>query len=122
MNIIKRQKVVKKPWGKEIWFAQVPDKYLGKIIEINPWESISLHKHIDKEETLYVLEGFVTVYRKQVARVNTYYQKGQQFHIKPGVEHRMSNRSRHKVILLEVSTCFPDDSIRLEDKYGRPCG
>ena len=42
---------VDKPWGDEqIWTKT--DKYVGKILTINPNERLSLQYHEEKEETI----------------------------------------------------------------------
>ena len=55
-------KVVDKPWGREIWWAHAKDKYMGKILEINAGERLSLQFHIDKDETIYVTKGSLKLY------------------------------------------------------------
>jgi len=62
-------KIIKKPWGwEEIW-ADVPGKYLGKTININMKQRLSLQHHEKKEETIYViicvLEQFIDFLQKK---------------------------------------------------------
>ena len=47
---------VDKPWGHEIRWA-VNNKYLGKILRIEPGQKLSRQYHEQKDETIYVLEG-----------------------------------------------------------------
>lgn len=49
-------KIVEKKWGREIWVHNC-EEYCGKILEIKKDHSFSLHYHISKKETFYVLEG-----------------------------------------------------------------
>ena len=116
MNQLKEPYIVKKPWGHERWFAWVPGKYLGKKLIINSGQTISYHVHKKKEETLYVEKGICGV--EINTEVKTYY-PGDFFHILPGQEHRMFSQLGEKIVLTEVSTCFPDDSIRIKDFYDR---
>lgn len=120
MNKLKYIKVVKKPWGRELWFAWTDD-YLGKVIEINPGQEISLHKHVAKEETLWVSQGRckVDIEGKDGRMWGRICVPGDKFHILPWRKHQM--RAFTKVVLFEVSTPHPKDSIRLKDKYGRKC-
>ena len=55
-------KFVKKRWGSETWFAnnELHD-YCGKILHIKAGHSTSMHFHIDKHETFFVLEGTLQV-------------------------------------------------------------
>ena len=117
MNKIDQLKVVKKPWGRELWFA-LTKNYMGKILEIDPGEEVSLHRHEIKEETMYVYQGRCSVFLN--GNVQIYY-PGSFIHIVPGHAHLMRATGEMRVILFEVSTPFPEDSIRLTDKYGRPC-
>ncbi len=117
MNQLERIRVVKKPWGRELWFAHT-NNYMGKILEIDPGEWVSFHRHEVKEETMYVYQGrcrFETKATIQICYPGTF------IHIAPGEAHKMMATGDQRVILFEVSTPFPEDSIRLEDKYGRPC-
>jgi mannose-6-phosphate isomerase-like protein (cupin superfamily) len=56
INIRKPLQEVQKGWGKEIWLAN-NDKYCGKILKFNAGSKFSMHYHVDKEETFYILDG-----------------------------------------------------------------
>jgi len=102
-----------KPWGTEIWFAQT-DAYLGKILEVEAGRRLSLQRHHHKQETLMLLEG------EGILELDgrTYrWLPGRAVQIDPGQVHRFTAVTR--MVLLEVSTNFPDDVERLEDDYGR---
>jgi|694.fasta_scaffold14844_15 mannose-6-phosphate isomerase-like protein (cupin superfamily) len=49
-------RVVQKGWGQELWIVN-NDKYCGKILEFNAGAKFSMHYHVNKEETFYVLKG-----------------------------------------------------------------
>ena len=108
---------VPKPWGYELIFAQT-DRYVGKILHINQGESLSLQYHEMKEETLYVVDGELTLTiecdgdRRELAL-----RKGEAFHIPPRLIHRMFAVVDTDVA--EVSTPELQDVVRLEDRYGR---
>jgi len=118
--------MVTKPWGREIWFAEVPKKYMGKVLVIFVNHQSSLHYHRRKEETIYVAEGFLTfVVEEGGVLVEKTYREGEAVHIKPGTRHSLKwhedpVRLQHRpTILFEVSTYHPNDSVRVEDYYGR---
>ena len=98
-----------KRWGCEIWFAE-SNKYLGKLLIINPGDFTSLHKHKFKDETMYVLNGAL-ITEGEIG--NDRYAAGGTVHIKPGVTHRLK-AGETGLTLIEVSTPHPNDSIRIE--------
>ncbi|MEO6457871.1 MAG: cupin domain-containing protein [Chloroflexia bacterium] len=106
-------KIVEKPWGREIWYART-DHYAGKVLEVKAGHRLSLQKHEIKEETLFLLSGKVTLtYGK-----DTYdWEPGRFVHIPPDTVHRFE--AIEDSVLLEVSTPFLDDVIRIEDDYNR---
>ena len=122
MNILKnlKTKIVNKPWGREIWFAYT-NGYLGKILEISRDQQVSMHKHEIKEETLRLVSGVVLVYELAPNGEDSLFatlMPGDSLHIKPGEPH--SFRALSDAVFFEVSTPFPEDSIRLKDYYDRP--
>ena len=124
MNKIKKMKIVTKPWGSEMWFAQVPGKYLGKVLSVNAGFRTSLHYHKTKEETMLVVSGeldYIQEDQKSPAeRIHYYYKLGEIVHIPQGVRHSLGARGGG-LLLFEVSTCYPKDSIRIFDYMGRKC-
>lgn len=121
MNTLTKEKLVEKPWGRERWFTLVPGKYLGKILEINKDQQVSMHLHIKKEETLRLISGVIEVYEltsdNQDSLLRTLV-PGESIHIMPGSSH--SFKALCDSVLFEVSTPHPEDSVRLKDYYGRP--
>ncbi|MDP9192223.1 MAG: cupin domain-containing protein [Acidobacteriota bacterium] len=108
---------VPKPWGYELIFAQT-ERYVGKILHINKGESLSLQYHEMKEETLYVVEGELTLtIEYEGDRREIPLRKGEAFHIPPRLIHRMFAVADTDVA--EVSTPELHDVVRLEDRYGR---
>src|SRR5256885_13933192 len=47
---------VEKPWGFELIWART-DRYVGKILHIEPGHVLSLQYHNKKDESIYVLAG-----------------------------------------------------------------
>ncbi len=107
-------KIVKKPWGKETWFA-LTKKYVGKILFIKKGHRLSKQYHKIKHETIYTLKGkYVMELRigKKIMNENSV------IVIPPKKIHRMYAKFCD-VTLLEVSTPEVWDVVRLEDDYGR---
>jgi mannose-6-phosphate isomerase-like protein (cupin superfamily) len=115
-------KKVVKPWGVEEWWAEVPDKYLAKILRVNPGESLSLQYHEEKVETMMVVSGIGTILigltqddLKVMPMV-----PGSQFTIPAGVLHQVMNTGEDEdLVILEASTYHPDDVVRVADRYDR---
>lgn len=107
-------KKVVKPWGHEIWFAHT-DKYIGKLLFVKKGEELSLQYHIEKDETLYVLKGYIlfTIGLNDTTRMG----KGDVVHIKPYTVHRI--KALRDSTIIEISTPEVDDVVRIKDKYGR---
>ena len=116
-NPLQEPKVVEKPWGREIWYAHT-GQYAGKVLHVNAGHRLSLQKHDIKEETLYLLSGKVTLTYGTEEGTETYtWECGQFVHIPPETVHRFE--AVEDSVLLEVSTPFLDDVVRLEDDYKR---
>lgn len=110
-------KKTKKPWGNEEVWAKT-DKYVGKILVINPGERLSLKYHEKKEETIYVLEGMLQVWTTDDDNVYSLYGSGSTFHVTPNQVHRFG-AGDEPVKLIEVSTPELEDVVRLKDDYSR---
>jgi mannose-6-phosphate isomerase len=109
---------VDKPWGQEnIW--AITDKYVGKIITINPGCKLSRQYHQVKDETIYVLEGKLILELGEGDKLEKQiHNPGSRYRIKPGQVHRFCAPSEG-CKLIEVSTPELIDVVRLEDDYNR---
>jgi mannose-6-phosphate isomerase-like protein (cupin superfamily) len=109
---------VKKPWGWENRFA-ITEKYLGKVIHINPGEMLSLQYHEHKDETIYIVKGSMDL------QLEAGDGSMQTLRLTPGMSRRILPGRKHRMIgvedceFFEVSSPEIDDVVRLEDKYGR---
>jgi mannose-6-phosphate isomerase-like protein (cupin superfamily) len=109
---------VKKPWGWENRFA-ITNKYLGKVIHINPGEMLSLQYHEQKDETIYIVKGSMDL------QLEAEDGSMQTLHLTPGMSRRILPGRKHRMVgvedceFFEVSSPEIDDVVRLEDKYGR---
>lgn len=107
-------KEVKKPWGKELWFAQTK-KYVGKFLFIKKGQRLSLQYHKKKDETLYALKGD---YWLEMNGKKRKMKMGSAVHFPPKTIHRMTAKYGD-VVIVEVSTPEVEDVVRLADDYHR---
>jgi len=108
---------VEKPWGYELIWART-DRYVGKILHIEPGHCLSLQYHNLKDETLYVLHGEI-IFRVKDGDVLREIRmvEGDGYHVTPHTVHQMEAVT--PADLLEASTPELDDVVRLQDRYGR---
>ncbi len=108
---------VEKPWGYELIWART-DRYVGKVLHIEPGHLLSLQYHEKKDETIYVLKGEI-IFRvgAQEDLREFRMREGDNYHITPLTVHQMEAIT--PTDLLEASTPEIDDVVRLEDRYGR---
>jgi mannose-6-phosphate isomerase-like protein (cupin superfamily) len=108
---------VEKPWGHELIWAKA-DRYVGKILHIEPGHVLSLQYHNRKDESIYVLSGEIILRVQQgETLIERRVRAGEAFHIPPKQIHQFE-----AVVvsdLLEASTPELDDVVRLKDRYGR---
>ena len=108
---------VEKPWGHELIWART-DRYVGKILHIEPGHVLSLQYHNKKDESIYVLAGEIILRLQQgETLIERRVRQGEAFHIQPKTVHQFE-----AVVvsdLLEASTPELDDVVRLKDRYGR---
>ena len=108
---------VEKPWGHELIWA-LTDRYVGKILHIEPGHVLSLQYHNRKDETIHVLKGEIIFRVKQGEElVERRMREGESYHITPLTVHQMEAVTAAD--LLEASTPEIDDVVRLQDRYGR---
>ena len=110
---------VEKPWGHELVWAHT-DRYVGKVLVIEPGNRLSLQKHLRKDESIYVVAGRLFLHLEDDTGEVRVSELGPGDHrrIATGRIHRFEARSE-RVELVEVSTPELDDVVRLEDDYGR---
>ena len=108
---------VAKPWGHELIWART-DRYVGKILHIEPGHVLSLQYHNKKDESIYVLAGEIILrLNRDGALVERRMAQGAAFHIEPKLIHQFEAVTAAD--LLEASTPELDDVVRLQDRYGR---
>jgi mannose-6-phosphate isomerase-like protein (cupin superfamily) len=122
-------KIVDKPWGREIWFADQA-AYAGKILEVRKGTRLSLQYHERKTETLYLMSGKMKLVFhamkpgelhaavKLNASDEFIWEPGKTVHIPVRTIHRFE--ALEDSILLESSTPDLTDIVRLQDDFSRP--
>ncbi len=110
---------VPKIWGVEIWLTN-SDKYCAKFLILKDGYQCSLHRHLVKDETFFVIEGTITIEiqtgTSQKFKMAVILKPGENYHIPVGVFHRFSTQGHGPATILEVSTKHDDmDVERLED-------
>ena len=107
-----------KPWGHELRWA-VTDRYVGKLIHIEPGHRLSLQYHVEKDETIFISHGELELILEDESHVLRSHRltAGMSARILPGRRHRFV--AIDAVDLFEVSSPEIDDVVRLEDSYGR---
>ena len=109
---------VEKPWGYELIYAHT-ERYVGKLLHIEPGEALSLQFHNLKDETFFVARGSIELLVEEAgAMVSQQLAEGESYHVTPGTRHRMVAGATG-CDLFEVSTPELEDVVRLEDRYGR---
>jgi mannose-6-phosphate isomerase-like protein (cupin superfamily) len=110
---------VDKPWGYELIWA-LTDDYCGKLLHVKAGHSLSLQFHREKDESWFVQEGRARIElgeAGQAVLAEEVVGPGVAFHYPPGTVHRVT--ALEDLTILEVSTPFLDDVVRLADAYGR---
>lgn len=104
--------VVPKGWGEEVIFDS-NDLYCGKLLKFNKSSKFSMHFHMKKTETWYVLSGsfLLNLIDTKNADISTLkLEPGMTIRLLPGVPHQLESLGEGTI--LEVST---KDSV--EDNY-----
>ena len=115
INIRKPLQEVQKGWGKEIWLAN-NNKYCGKILKFNASSKFSMHYHVDKEETFYILDGHLKLKYFDLSNAE---EKIQDLYSGDVVDIPQFNPHKIEAIkestIIEISTHHEDsDSYRIE--------
>lgn len=107
-----------RPWG---WFDSLAmgPRFQVKRIVVTPGSQLSLQSHVHRAEHWIVVEGTAHVTIDEEVKMVT---ENQSVFIPLGAVHRMENRGKVNMTLIEVQTgsyLGEDDIIRYEDAYAR---
>jgi mannose-6-phosphate isomerase-like protein (cupin superfamily) len=109
---------VEKPWGHELILAHT-ERYVGKVLHIEPGQALSLQYHLRKDETFFVARGEIVLeVEENGGIVRQALREGESYHVTPNIRHRMT-AGESGCDLFEVSTPELEDVVRIEDRYGR---
>lgn len=116
-------KIVKKPWGKEVWInyrknEKIGDeekRYVIKKLYINKDTRTSFQYHKKKDETNYLIKGSVEAwFETEDKKIDKKILKaGSIWSIQAGKKHRIV--TLENVILIEASSPEVDDVVRIAD-------
>ena len=102
-----------KPWGYEKILI-LTELYSTKELYIKEGFRTSLHYHIEKDETMYILSGSGYI---EFEDRKEYFSKNDSIRIQPGVVHSIV--ATENTLLHEVSTPYLEDTVHIEDYYVR---
>lgn len=102
-----------KPWGYEKILI-LTEMYSTKELYIKEGFRTSLHYHIEKDETMYILSGSGYI---EFEDKKEYFSKNDSIRIQPGVVHSIV--ATENTLLHEVSTPHLEDTVCIEDYYVR---
>lgn len=104
---------IEKEWGYEL-IHQNHSLYCCKELVIYPYSSCSFHLHMEKHETLLVIDGPLFIDTTHDKQKETYLVgPGEAFVVAPGFIHSL-RADKHPVRLIESSTpSYDTDSIRI---------
>jgi len=110
---------VRRPWGSYTVLEERKNGYKLKRIDVNPGASLSLQRHQHRSEHWVVVSGTAIVTRDdEVCTVS----KNESTYIPIGVKHRLENRGKIPLHIMEVQVgeyLGEDDIERFDDIYGR---
>ena len=110
--------IVDKPWGRVTTYA-LNQPASVRVITVEPGQETSVHYHRMRDEMWVVLDpGLVIEIGEQELRP----EPGEEFVIPAEETHRIRCTAAAPGRILEVAYGYTseDDSLRLEDTYGRP--
>jgi mannose-6-phosphate isomerase len=110
--------IVDKPWGKVVTYALNQPSSV-RVITVEPGQETSVHYHQMRDEMWVVLDAGLTV---QIGNRTVEAAPGDEFMVAAETTHRIANATSARGRVLEIAYGYTteDDTLRLEDDYGRP--
>jgi mannose-1-phosphate guanylyltransferase/mannose-6-phosphate isomerase len=110
--------IVDKPWGKVVTYALNQPSSV-RVITVEPEQETSVHYHQMRDEMWVVLDPGLLV---QIGNKVVEATPGEEFMVSAETTHRISNQTTSRGRVLEIAYGYTteDDTLRLEDDYGRP--
>ena len=114
----KPKSIGKRNWGKEILLGVLSKKFSFKYLNLKKNSAGGLQYHRKKNEFGYLMSGILqlTFLDKKGRLTKKKIKKGTVFHIPPGAVHKEKAITNCEII--EVSTPYFNDRVRVEGKYG----
>ena len=117
-NYIMKPKKVEKDWGYELWLVNDPkENYCSKVLHIKNGHASSMHFHVEKHETFYIMEGGLRVEiidTQTTDKTMHVIGEGETFTIDRFTPHQLSPAGNNDVTFIETSTFHRDeDSYRV---------
>lgn len=111
--------IFEKPYGRN-HILTLDDRFGLSCAVFEPSSETSFHYHEKRTEFYWVRSGELDLLRPEGATILT---AGGHSHSAPGLRHRLRNRGRLRLEVLEIfSPPLLDDKVRVEDSYGRTLG
>ena len=114
----REHRTIYRPWGHYTSIVE-GSRWKVKRIQVKPGETLSLQMHHHRAEHWIVVTGTAQV---EINDKKSILSENQSTYIPLGSKHRLSNKGRIPLVLIEVqsgSYLNEDDIVRFEDKYGR---
>jgi mannose-6-phosphate isomerase-like protein (cupin superfamily) len=110
--------IIDKPWGKVVTYALNQPSSV-RVITVEPGQETSVHYHQMRDEMWVVLDVGLTV---QIGNRTIEATPGEEFIVSAETTHRLSNHGDRRGRVLEIAYGYTteDDTLRVEDDYGRP--
>ena len=110
--------IVDKPWGKVVTYALNQPSSV-RVITVEPGQETSVHYHQMRDEMWVVLDPGLSV---QIGNRQVEASSGEEFIVSAETTHRIANPGSTRGRVLEIAYGYTteDDTLRLQDVYGRP--
>jgi mannose-6-phosphate isomerase len=109
--------ILDKPWGKVSTYALNQPSSV-RVITVEAGQETSVHYHQMRDEMWVVLDAGLTI---QIGNRSVRAAAGEEFVVSAEEVHRISNDGDRRGRVLEIAYGYTteDDTLRLEDEYGR---
>jgi mannose-6-phosphate isomerase-like protein (cupin superfamily) len=109
--------IVDKPWGKVATYALNQPSSV-RVITVEPGQETSVHYHRMRDEMWIVLDDGLTI---QIGNRTVHASSGAEFVVSAEEVHRITNEGNRRGRVLEIAYGYTteDDTLRLQDDYGR---
>jgi mannose-6-phosphate isomerase len=109
--------IVDKPWGKVVTYALNQPSSV-RVITVEAGQETSVHYHQMRDEMWVVLDTGLTI---QIGNRTVEAAPGDEFMVAAETTHRIANGGQARGRVLEIAYGYTteDDTLRLQDDYGR---